>query len=280
MPCPQGRYWLATISCQHLPDQPVLCSPICYLKGQKEQGEGGFLHWQVLAVTSKRCTLAMVKKALHQTAHVELSRSEAADQYVWKEDTRVPDTQFELGSKPLSRARKDDWEKIFQSAKAGSFDDIPKDILIRNYSALKRIRIDNMVPIHREAVDVRVYWGVTGAGKTHRVHSELCTLGLEYYDKHPLTKWWDGYRGQPAVVIDEFAGRIDIVHLLRWLDKYPVTVEVKGYAVPLEAKHFWITSNINPIDWYPDANENHKRALMRRLSQVIEFKDPFNIRSA
>lgn len=274
MPCPQGRYWLATISCAHLAEQPSLKDPICYLKGQKEQGEGGFLHWQVLAVTSKRCTLKMVKQALHQSAHVELSRSDAADSYVWKEETRVPDTQFELGSKPISRARKEDWDKILLSAKRGSFDDIPSDVLIRNYSAIKRIRVDSMVPIRREEVIVNVFWGATGTGKTKRAHDEIA--GRDFFDKNPLTKWWDGYRGQKLCLIDEFAGRVDIINLLRWLDRYPCTVEVKGFSVPLEVTEFWITSNLSPENWYPDASNEHVRALKRRLTNVVRFVEPLN----
>lgn len=272
MPCPQGRYWLATISCEHLPTQPTLSQPICYLKGQKETGASGFLHWQVLAITSKRCTLNQVKSALHGTAHLELSRSDAAEAYVWKEDTRVAGTQFELGSKPLSRARTEDWNLILQNAKGGKFDDIPGDILIRNYGALKRICVDNMVPIRRDEVAVHVYYGPTGTGKTRRAYEEIGDR--EYFDKNPLTKWWDGYRGQKLCLIDEFAGRVDIVNLLRWLDRYPCTVEVKGFSVPLEATEFWITSNLSPDEWYPDASPQHKLALRRRLTNVFNITTP------
>lgn len=269
MPCPQERYWLATISCAHLSTQPELVDPLCYIKGQKEIGEGGFEHWQVLAVTKKKCTLRQVKNALHSTAHVELSRSEAANDYVWKEDTRVPGTQFESGALPLSRARKTDWELIVRNAKAGALDDIPGDILIRNYGAIKRIRVDHMVPIPRDEVIVNVYYGPTGTGKTRRAHDEIA--GREYFDKNPLTKWWDGYRGQKLCLIDEFAGRVDIINLLRWLDRYPCTVEVKGFSVPLEATEFWITSNLSPEEWYPDASAQHKLALRRRLTNVVHM---------
>lgn len=275
MPCPQGRYWLATISVAQLSQQPTLSGDLVYLKGQKEIGEGGFEHWQVLAVTSRKCTLRQVKSFLHSTAHVELSRSDAANAYVWKEDTRVPGTQFEIGALPLSRARKTDWDQIVQTARAGTFDEIPSDILVRHYGALKRIRVDNMVPIRRDEVTVHVYWGITGSGKTRRAHDEIS--GREYFDKNPLTKWWDGYRGQKLCLIDEFAGRVDIINLLRWLDRYPCTVEVKGFSLPLEATEFWITSNISPDLWYPDASAEHKRALRRRLTNVIQFTTVSNL---
>lgn len=275
MPCIQGRYWLATISFAHLPTQPILQGDLCYLKGQREVGSGGFEHWQVLAVTSKKVSLSKVKTFLHSTAHVELSRSEAANEYVWKEDTRVAGTQFEIGQLPLSRARKQDWNAILQSAKRGSFDDIPGDVLVRHYGALKRIRVDNMVPIARESVVVNVFYGPTGTGKTRRAHDELG--GREYFDKNPLTKWWDGYRGQKLCLIDEFAGRVDIINLLRWLDRYPCTVEVKGFSVPLEAVEFWITSNLSPEEWYPDASAQHKLALRRRLTNVVHMTTVENL---
>lgn len=271
MPTVQARYWLATLSVAHAPDRPSLKEPVCYLKGQQEVGEGGFAHWQLLVVTCRKCTLNQVKQALHPTVHLEPSRSVAADAYVWKEETAVEGTRFELGTKPISRARKEDWAAVVNHAKRGAFEDIPPDILVRHYSSLKRIRVDYLTPVERPRVEVRVYWGSTGTGKTYTAHSEIRLLEAPYFDKNPLTKWWDGYRGQTLCLIDEFAGRVDITNLLRWLDRYPCSVEVKGYTVPLEVTAFWITSNLHPREWYPDAPSAHQDALLRRLTQVKHF---------
>jgi len=79
--------------------------------------------------------------------------------------------------------------------------------------------------------------------------------------------------GQKHVIIDEFRGGIDIGHMLRWLDRYPVIVEVKGSSTVLKAETIWITSNIHPKDWYPDLDEETKSALMRRL-EVTHFLNP------
>jgi len=89
---------------------------------------------------------------------------------------------------------------------------------------------------------------------------------LDAYPKDPRTKFWDGYRDHQHVVIDEFRWGIDIAHMLRWLDKYPVVVEVKGSAVVLKAKVIWITSNMDPRKWYPDLDEETLAALLRRLT--------------
>lgn len=92
--------------------------------------------------------------------------------------------------------------------------------------------------------------------------------GMDAYPKDPRTKFWCGYRDHEHVVIDEFRGGIDIAHMLRWLDRYPVIVEVKGGAQVLKAKKVWITSNLEPKFWYPDADAATVDALMRRLNIV------------
>lgn len=66
--------------------------------------------------------------------------------------------------------------------------------------------------------------------------------------------------------MDEFRGGIDVAHLLRWLDRYPCCVETKGSSRPLLARKIWITSNLDPRQWYPDLDEDTRAALLRRLN--------------
>jgi hypothetical protein len=80
--------------------------------------------------------------------------------------------------------------------------------------------------------------------------------------------------GQTNVVLDEFRGDIAISHILRWLDRYPVSVETKGGSVPLAANAIWITSNLDPRQWYPDLDSGTLDALMRRL-EVTHFSVPY-----
>lgn len=116
-----------------------------------------------------------------------------------------------------------------------------------------------------------VYVGPTGTGKSHRAWKEA---GYAAYSKCPRTKWWSSYQNQENVVIDEFRGVVDISHLLRWLDRYPVHVETKGSSVPLCAKRFWLTSNLLPEYWYPDLDYVTLQALMRRLT-VVQMNDVY-----
>lgn len=116
---------------------------------------------------------------------------------------------------------------------------------------------------------VHVFWGATGTGKTRRAWEEAGNLA---YPKVPATKFWDGYQGQSNVIIDEFCGQIDITNLLRWCDRYPCIVEIKGSATVLRAERIWITSNLDPSDWYPNATEEQRRALRRRFTEVVHFQ--------
>jgi len=91
---------------------------------------------------------------------------------------------------------------------------------------------------------------------------------MDAYPKDPRTKFWCGYQGQANVVVDEFRGGIDIGHLLRWLDRYPVNVEIKGASVPLCVKKYAFTSNLHPREWYPELDGLTLFALLRRLEVI------------
>ena len=56
---------------------------------------------------------------------------------------------------------------IRESAKNGKFEEIPKDVLIRSYSSIKKIHVDNILPVAQEK-EVFVFWGRTGSGKSRR----------------------------------------------------------------------------------------------------------------
>jgi len=244
--------------------EPSLPTGIAYLRGQLELGEGGFRHYQVFFICTRKASLSAICRLWTPVVgHWELTRSSAAESYVWKEETRVGDP-FEFGERPFRRNEPTDWAKVRVAAVAGDFESIPDDIFVRLYHSLCRIRADHVKPIAIVRTTY-VFWGRTGTGKSRRAWNEA---GEDAYGKDPRTKFWCGYTGSKNVIIDEFRGSIDISHLLRWLDRYPVRVELKGGSYPLMAEKIWITSNIHPQYWYPDLDPATYAALERRL--VIE----------
>lgn len=61
-------------------------------------------------------------------------------------------------------------------------------------------------------------------------------------------------------------GGIDVSHILRFCDRYPVRVETKGSSRPLCAEKIWFTSNVDPRNWYPELDPETLVALLRRFN--------------
>lgn len=102
----QGIFWLLTIPFAHFtPWLPPACR---WIRGQLESGADGYLHWQVIVALRTKGSMATLRLTFGPY-HAELSRSDAASEYVWKEQTRVAGTQFEIGTKPCDPSAKPDW---------------------------------------------------------------------------------------------------------------------------------------------------------------------------
>jgi len=265
----QGKYWLLThfnadVNYDTWIDADWTSKDICWSKGQVEKcAVTDRLHWQFVVCFNKKKRLQGVKTVLGNDVHCEVTRSEAANDYVWKDDTSQG-RRWEWGRMPFKRNNKRDWDQVWEDAVAGDMTAIDAQIRVLHYNALRRIAMDNMKPVGIEK-DVKVLWGPTGVGKSQTAWDEA---GLDAYPKAPTTKFWDGYQGQEHVVIDEFTGQIEISHMLRWLDRYPVTIETKGSGTVLKATKIWITSNLPPEEWYRQVPEVQMQALLRRMTVI------------
>lgn len=87
------------------------------------------------------------------------------------------------------------------------------------------------------------YYGAPGTGKSLKVRTDEKSLYLKQQNK-----WWDGYNGEEAVVLDDFDKKgLCLDHYLKiWTDHYFCTGEIKGGTLPLNYKRFYITSNYLP----------------------------------
>lgn len=220
-------------------------------------------HLQGYVIFRSMKRLSAVRKILPK-AHWEVAKSGTEENiaYCSKEDP----APFESGTRPVSKKAQGEmekarWKEIISHAKAGTLEDHDPKVYFTHFNtALKlQAQFEKPIAITRQ---VKVFYGATGTGKSHDAWLEA---GPDAYVKDPRSKFWYGYHGQENVIIDEFRGGIDISHMLRWLDKYPVLVEVKGSSCALKAKNIWITSNLHPKLWYPDLDLETMDALLRRV---------------
>lgn len=120
-------------------------------------------------------------------------------------------------------------------------------------------------------LQVIIYYGETGSGKS-RTASELCSGQSVYYK--PQGDWWDGYRGQDNVIIDDFYGWMRYDEILRICDRYPHQVPIKGGFKEFVAKRIFFTSN-EPIEnwwkgnWY---TEEKRKPFIRRIDIYENFQ--------
>lgn len=144
--------------------------------------------------------------------------------------------------------------------------------MVRYHRAVDAFRV-TMVPEERDPPTVTCYWGPTGTGKTRRVHYEAG--GDLFVADVPAraggTAWFDGYDGQANVLIDDFGGEYSIHFLKRLLDRYPMQVQVKGGYRAWYPKKIYITSNTEPVHWYPEARTIDNDAILRRIHHTVHM---------
>lgn len=137
----------------------------------------------------------------------------------------------------------------------------------RKYAATMRRRSRSRA-LDRGAIDVTVYIGPPGTGKTRRAVAENPEAFI-----HNGGKWFDGYDGHDVIIFDDFdPERIPIFTFMKYLDRYRNRFEVKGDFVENFASHYIITTNIEVDNWYPCAHPTTVRALKRRIVRTVRFQ--------
>ena len=156
-------------------------------------------------------------------------------------------------------------------------------------AAVSSLHSPVLQPIHFEVI-----YGPPGAGKSHiivqrwgrswkktvyRITSANCTGGT-----NPQL-WWNGYNGQPVVVIDDFNDWLTPTQLLALTEPYECQLPVKGGFVPKMHKHLVVIGNRDPVHWWdmaefqakgmrnPACSEVEMASLMSRIKKITPIFD-------
>lgn len=244
---------------------------VSYITFGREVGANGTRHLQGYLELSRRQRFTAIHRLPGLSrAHLEARKGTAAQasEYCWKED-REP---YRAGTISVSQqGRRSDLEATKLALDNGG---TIQDVAQEHFGTfLKYHRALGLYASYRAEkrnwqVEVTVYWGETGTGKTRRAHEESKGDAWIYSSDG----WFDGYNQEDCVIFDDYSGsEFKIGYLLKLLDRYPMRVRVKGGFVNWKPRRIWITSNLDPESWYPNAHEEHRAALRRRLTQVIHF---------
>jgi len=111
--------------------------------------------------------------------------------------------------------------------------------------------------------------GPTGVGKSHKAFADF-SPETHYVYRHNDKGWWEGYKQQETIVINDFRGQIPYDELLQILDKWPYYVPRRGREpMPFVSKKVIITSPLTPEEAYPRRTTKDKiDQLLRRVTVI------------
>jgi len=262
----QGRNWCWTLQSPEADlDLDQLCAgaSVRYLICQLECGSN--LHYQGYVEFTACRKLDWVRRWL-PGAHFEArkgTRQQARD-YCQKRDDTYVDGPWHWPSEDAFRVnpghRSDLEGAVAALADGAGIRDIASDhgaVFVKYFKGLERLHaLLQDVPSWREVACFYIH-GRSGCGKTSAIYeffepSEVYSLS----SKAPL--WFDGYCGQPALLIDEYSGLPEREALLRLLDGHPLDLPVKGSFVRAAWRWVFVLSNF-------DYTVGFDGALLRRF---------------
>lgn len=228
----------------------------------KEVGENGTPHLQGY-IEFKNAKRLDTLKNFNQRIHWEIRKgsAEQAIKYCEKDNNYI-----EIGTRPKKNpGKRTDLDDVADLIKEGGLHEDVCEQFTTTYIKFHK-GIDRAISLNQNdrssPPEVIWRWGKAGVGKTR--------YAVEKHESHYIkdgTQWWDGYRQEEAIIIDDFDGRWPYRDLLRLLDRYKYQGQTKGGYVKINSPYIYITCEYPPEHFWEG---NELAQIKRRLSQVTE----------
>jgi len=256
------NFWKAFIR-RHYPRYLIVGDEICPNTGKP--------HFQVAFFFTSERSYHKFKKLLNGR-HIETCIAQALNNEVYCNKEKII---LEHGSRP-SQGKRTDLIELKADLEEGKTT-VDEITLMNPYAyhlygrTLHRIE-DILLRQRRRSFMTEGIWyfGRTGTGKSHAA----CLNSTP--DSHYIVPirdrgWWDGYTGQPIVVIQEFRGQLTYGELLEMVDRYPYSVPRRNHQpVPFLAKTVIITSPTPPAECFHNLAEDDNLDQLLERFNVIE----------
>lgn len=263
----RSRRWCFTLNNPTRTDEEELEqlgaeSTVTYLIYGDEKGENGTRHFQGYIEFKNGRSLAGCKKLIARAHWEQAKGSPESNRTYCSKEGRVQ----EWGSISRQGARNDmsAVREIIQTS--GSMRKVIQEV--SSYQAVRMAEKILTYTVVARTAPPMVLWihGKTGVGKT-RCAWEL--YGTDDTWAWNCSKWFDGYDGHETVIFDDYRGtELPFTLMLRLLDRYPMSVEVKGGYRPWAAKRIIVTSQLTPEDAHGHHRGEDLNQLLRRITLV------------
>lgn len=256
------------------------CVGFEYGEKKKHPHLQGYFHLQ------KQLGFSRIKKMLGDDVHFEFAKGTPEENREYcrkgldpkKNPTGFADAVFmERGDLP-QQGKRNDLHAMREMFKSGR--PLCEVVLeCKSYQAMKGAELLSkyIVPniTKKKKVEVLWFYGPTGTGKTHAAYAlvEERGMGDSLWVSADSLKWFDGYGGQRAVIVDDIRrDDINFNYLLRLLDGRPIRCPVKGSFVTWNPDLIIFTCPMDAASFCPCTENNEQ--LTRRVVQR-QFKDRY-----
>ena len=269
-----SKRWCFTVNNYTPEDKNTFLSlPCSYLVLGNEVSPSGTPHLQGFVTFPNPHRLSAMKK-INPKAHWEIAKgtSEQAATYCKKENDYV-----ELGKVP-TQGKRTDLEIFTNRLKQGeNVVAISNDLspcFVKYSRGLRDFALNVQKPYTHDTVRGIWIYGPPGTGKSHKVRTDYPSLFVKGQNK-----WFDGYAGELAILIDDFdkQGICLSHHLKLWADRYSCSGETKGGTVHLQHRALIVTSNYRISELFFD--DLVLIAALQRRFQVIHMPEMFKLRA-
>lgn len=187
----------------------------------------------------------------------------------------------EMGVRPMNPKEKGDsqkrkWAEVIKWSENGDEEKIKAAYPDVYFNKLNLIRSHAKLEFEDlDCLEHEWHYGPTGTGKSQYANALRCEDGRKPYKKKPNTVWFDGYRYQDTVLIEEVGP--SHAHMVEeyktWAELYPFPAEVKhGHISEIRPKKVIVCSNYHPSEIWKDPEQCEP--FLRKFILVPHVFDP------